>query len=424
MLLTLEQCSNPWYVHDMTDATTAEPIFFNPLDKGYAENPWPHFADLRAGDPVHHSLIGQWFLFGYDDVARLLRDPSLSVDDANLLVRDEERVATFEEALGDQERSTSMLGRDAPDHTRLRRLVSKAFTPKAITELRPTIDAMVDTALDAMAERGSTEIVADLAFPLPFDVISVMLGMPESDRDQVAAWSSALVKTLDPIISDDEIRAAVDAEFKMRALLEDVIAWKRANPADDLLTALIQAEEDGDRLTTAELRDQIQLLFVAGHETTVNLIGTGIHELLQRPEQAQILRDEPSLDANAVDELLRFVSPVQFSRRITLAPIEIDGSAIGAGEFVMAGLASANHDHAKWGPDADEIDVRRTGTAQHVAFGSGSHFCLGSSLAKLEAQSAIGRFLRRFTNARPTGEPEWNGRINLRGVETLHIDVS
>jgi cytochrome P450 len=421
--MALEQCSNRCYGRRMTD-TTAEPIFFNPLDDGYAANPWPHFAELRQHDPVHHSPIGTWFLFGYDDVSRLLRDPSLSVDDANMTVRNDEQEALFEAELGDTERSTSMLGLDAPDHTRLRRLVSKAFTPRAIAELRPTIDAMVDAALDDMAERGSTEIVADLAFPLPFDVISVMLGMPASDRDLVAAWSSALVKTLDPIISDDDVRAAAQATLAMRDLLEEVIAWKRANPADDLLTALIAAEEDGDRLTTAELRDQIQLLFVAGHETTVNLIGTGIHELLQRPDQATALRDDPSLDANAVDELLRFVSPVQFSRRITLEPIEIDGNPIGAGEFVMVSLASANHDQAKWGENADELDVRRTGTAQHVAFGSGSHFCLGSSLAKLEAQSAIGRFLRRFPDARATGAPEWNGRINLRGVERLHIDVA
>ena len=407
----------------MTDATAAAPIFFNPLDERYSSNPWPHFADLRRHEPVHHSPIGQWFLFRYEDVSRLLRDPSLSVDDANVTVRDEERLAVFQAEFGEAERSNSMLGRDAPDHTRLRRLVSKAFTPRAIAELRPTIDAMVDTALDGMAERGRTEIVGELAFPLPFDVISVMLGMPPSDRDQIAEWSSALVKTLDPIISDDEIRAAAQAEFAMRELLEDVIAWKRANPADDLLTALIAAEEDGDRLTTEELRDQIQLLFVAGHETTVNLIGTGIHELLQRPDQATELRDDPSLDASAVDELLRFVSPVQFSRRIPLAPIEIDGNTIGTGEFVLASLASANHDQAKWGASADELDVRRTGVSQHVAFGSGSHFCLGSSLAKLEAQSAIGRFLRRFPNARPVGPPEWNGRINLRGVERLEIDV-
>ncbi|MEP1123241.1 MAG: cytochrome P450 [Ilumatobacter sp.] len=411
----------------MTDtSTTAEqdtPLFFNPLQEGYAASPWSHFTEMREREPVHDLFGTQWFLFRYDDVSRLLKDPTLSVDDVNVTVHDEVRLAAVEDAFSDMERTRSMLGRDAPDHTRLRRLVSKAFTPSTIAALRPVIQDLVDTALDDMDERSSTEIVADLAFPLPFDVISVMLGMPDSDRDQVAEWSSALVKTLDPIITDEEIQAAANAERSMRALLDEVITWKRANPADDLLTALIQAEEDGDRLTASELRDQVQLLFVAGHETTVNLIGTGIHELLHRPEQTAILRDDPSLDAGAVDELLRFVSPVQFSRRITLQPIEFGGREIAAGTFVMAGLASANHDPAKWGDDADELDVRRTGAGQHVSFGSGSHYCLGASLAKLEAQVAIGSFLRRFPGAHATGDVEWNGRINLRGVERLEIAV-
>lgn len=406
----------------MTEIADA-PLFFNPLQDGYAESPWSHFAEMRDHDPVHDSFGARWFLFRYDDVTKLLRDPSLSVDDENITVHDELRLAAFEEAFADIEPTRSMLGRDAPDHTRLRRLVSKAFTPSTIAALRPVIQQLVDTALDEMDERGSTEIVDDLAFPLPFDVISVMLGMPESDKDQVAQWSSALVKTLDPIITEDEVFAAADAERNMHALLAEVIEWKRANPADDLLTALIQAEEDGDRLTATELRDQVQLLFVAGHETTVNLIGTGIHELLLRPDQAAILRDDPSVEVNAVDELLRFVSPVQFSRRITMQPIEFGGKTIGAGTFVMAGLASANRDPRKWGDDADELDVRRASPAQHVSFGSGSHFCLGASLAKLEAQVAIGSFLRRFPDARATGEVEWNGRINLRGVERLEIAV-
>ena len=404
--------------------TDVQPIFFNPLEEGYVESPWGHFDELRRREPVHHSPIGQWFLFRYDDVSALLRDPNQSVDDENIAHHNEDRLAQFEAAFGeDAERSTSMLGRDAPDHTRLRRLVSKAFTPAAIAALRPVIEELVDEALDGMEERGTTEIVHDLAFPLPFDVISVMLGMPEADKDQIAEWSSAIVKTLDPIISDEEIFAAADGDKKMSALLDEVIAWKRENPADDLLTALIQAEEDGDRLSSRELRDQVSLLFVAGHETTVNLIGTGIYELLRDPEQAAILRNDPSLDVNAIDELLRFVSPVQFSRRITMDDIEIGGHSIEKGSIVMTGLASANHDPAKWGDDAERIDVRRAGTSQHVSFGSGSHYCLGSSLARLEAQVAIGRFLRRFPDATIVGEAEWNGRINLRGIERLELSV-
>jgi cytochrome P450 len=403
--------------------TDTQPLFFNPLEEGYVANPWPHFADLRAHEPVHHSILANWFLFRYQDVSALLRDPTLSVDDANVTTHNEERMAIVEAAFGEEERSTSMLGKDAPDHTRLRRLVSKAFTPSAIAALRPVIDDLVEKTLDRMDERGTADVVAELAFPLPFDVISIMLGMPASDRDQVAKWSSALVKTLDPILTEAEMFEAADAGRNMNALLDDVIAWKRTNPADDLLTAMIAAEEDGDRLTSRELRDQVQLLFVAGHETTVNLIGTGIYELLRRPSQAEILRNDSTLDAGAVDELLRFVSPVQFSRRITLQEIEIDGHTIAEGTFVMAGLASANHDPVKWGDDAEELDVRREGAGQHVSFGSGSHYCLGASLAKLEAQAAIGGFLRRFPDATITGEPVWNGRINLRGLERLDVKL-
>ena len=409
------------YHLDMTDSST---IFFNPLEPGYVEDPYSHFAEMREHDPVHLTLVNQWLLFAYDDVSRLLRDPTLSVSNENIEVHDEDRMSKFIELAGeDFERSTSMLNVDPPDHTRLRRLVSKAFTPSSIEALRPRVQVLVDEMLDRFAARGDGDVVAELAFPLPFDVISEMLGMPESDKAQIAEWSGAVVKTLDPIITDEEIEAAVAGDRAMNAHIDEVVAWKRANPADDLLTALIAAEEDGDRLSSVELRDQVSLLFIAGHETTVNLIGTGIYELMRHPDQLALLRADPSLDVNAVDELLRFVSPVQMSRRITLQDIEFRGKTIPKGMFVLAGLASANRDPAKWGPTADDLDIRRTGTAQHLSFGSGAHYCLGSSLARLEAQVAIGTFARRFPDARIVGEPEWNGRINLRGLEHLHVAV-
>jgi cytochrome P450 len=403
--------------------TDVSPLFFNPLQPGYTEDPYPHFAEMREHDPVHLTLLNQWLLFRYDDVSTILRDPSMSVSDDKIEVLDEKRLAMFEAAGGEFERSTSMLNADPPDHTRLRRLVSKAFTPSSIEALRPRVQELVDAMLDPMAERGSGDVVTELAFPLPFDVISEMLGMPDADKDQIAAWSGAVVKTLDPVISDDEIVAAIEGSRAMDAHIDQVIAWKREHPADDLLSALIAAEEDGDRLSSVELRDQVGLLFIAGHETTVNLIGTGIHELLRHPDQLALLRDDPSLDANAVDELLRFVSPVQMSRRVVLQDVTIRGKTIPKGMFVLTGLASANRDPDKWGPTADDLDIRREGAAQHVSFGSGIHYCLGASLARLEAQVAIGTFVRRFPNARLGGEPEWNGRINLRGLEHLPVAV-
>jgi cytochrome P450 len=397
-------------------------LFFNPLQDGYTENPWAHFAEMRVHEPVHQLVLGGFALFRYEDVFTILRDPSLSVDDDNADFGDMDRRLLVDE-YGDGPNDSSMLSTDPPDHTRLRRLVSKAFTPRTIEALRPRIETMVDESLDRIEAAGGGDVVDELAFPLPFDVISEMLGMPEGDKLQLRDWSSAMVKTLDPIITEDEIRAALDSSIAMDAHLDGVIAWKRANPADDLLTALIEAGEDGDRLTTKELRDQIALLFIAGHETTVNLIGTGIYELLKHPEQCEALRADESLDASAVDELLRFVAPVQFSRRIAVVDFEVGGVQIPAGSFIQTSLASANRDPEKFGDTANELDIRRADAGQHVSFGSGIHYCVGASLAKLEGQLAVGRFIRRFPNAKMAAPPEWNGRMNLRGLEKLPVTV-
>jgi len=404
-------------------AVSDEPIIFNPLADGYVEDPFPHLSAVRAADPVHYSPLEVWALFAYEDVFRLLRDPALSVDDRNITGDNRRRIQMMEEIGGAElEQDTSILNVDPPDHTRLRRLVSKAFTPGTVEGLRPRIQEMVDASLDRMGAGGGGDVVGELAFTLPFDVISEMLGMPEADKESVRGWSEALVKTLDPVLTEDDIRAAMDASVKMNAHLDGVILWKRENPADDLLTKLIEAEEGGDRLSPVELRDQVGLLFVAGHETTVNLIGTGIYELLRNREQLELWLSKPELDARAVDELLRYVTPVQMSRRIATRDLEFRDKTIPAGAFIFAVLASANRDPAKFGADADQLDLTRDDSGQHVSFGSGAHFCLGSSLAKLEAQVAIGSFIRRFPEAN-VERVEWNGRINLRGLEKLDVSV-
>ncbi len=411
----------------MTETPTEAP-FYNPLQDGYDADPYTHQSEMRELAPVQQTLVGPWALFRHRDVFELLRDPKLSVSDDSVAPEnlETERYQKFEEMFADSdyESRQSMLSTDPPDHTRLRRLVSKAFTPRSIEQLRPSIQALVDEALDTMEAEGVTDVIEHLAFPLPFDVITEMLGMPEADQHKIRDWSEALVKTLDPIITDEEIEAAFHAGVNMNTHIEQVIEWKRSNPGDDLLTAMIEAEEDGDRLSSRELRDQVSLLFVAGHETTVNLIGTGLYELLRHPDQLALLADDPSLDANMVDELLRFVAPVQFSRRITTSDHTIDGQVITAGSFVLACLASANRDPELWGPTADELDITRDGAGQHVSFGSGAHYCLGASLAKLEAELAIGSFVRRFPTASIAGDPEWNGRINLRGLSKLPVEVA
>jgi len=406
---------------------TETPISFNPLQPDYLDDPYSHFAEVRADNPVHE-LFDRWGLFRYDDCFKLLRDPSLSVEDANSDILETDRARLHRETLVahglELERDRSMLAVDPPDHTRLRKLVTKAFTPRTIETLRDRVQNMVDETLDAMAAAGSTDVVSELAFPLPFDVINEMLGLPDADKNKINEWSGAMVKTLDPIVSPEDIKASVEGQIHMDAHIDRVIAWKRENPADDLLTRMIEAEEDGDRLTTAELVAQVTLLFIAGHETTVNLIGTGLFELLRNPEQLALWRDDEALDVNAVDELLRFVSPVQMSRRITTATIEFTGTEIPERAFVLAMLASANRDPETFGPTADQLDLTRENAGKHLAFGSGSHYCLGASLAKMEAQVAIGSFIRRFPNARLDGEHKWNGRLNLRGLESLPLRVS
>ena len=313
-----------------------EPVMFNPLQEGYIENPWPHLAELRAADPVHRLFTGQWGLFRHDDIFTLLRDPSLSVDDVNANLDEMAQTAMFEEHARDLEPDRSILNIDPPDHTRLRRLVSQAFTPRTIETLRPMVQQLVDDALNAMAAAGQADLVSGLAFSLPFDVISEMLGMPASDKIQIRDWSAAIVKTIDPVITEDEVVAAAEASRNMNRLITEVIEWKRANSADDLLSALIDAEDDGDRMSTSELRDQVALLFIAGHETTVNLIGTGIYELLRHPDQLAHLAADPALVPGAVEELLRYVSPVQLTRRIATSDLEIRGRRIPKGSFVCA----------------------------------------------------------------------------------------
>ncbi|HKH26549.1 MAG TPA: cytochrome P450 [Acidimicrobiia bacterium] len=405
-------------------ATESEPVAFNPFEPGFFEDPYRQYAVLREHDPVHRSPLEVWVLFRYDDIVGVLRDPSLSVQVDNATPTARMQLFAEQAPAEAQERGAhSILNVDPPDHTRLRRLVSKAFTPKMVHELRPRIQELVDDALETMAARGEADVIGDLAFPLPFTVISEMLGMPDRNRDEVRGWSHTLTKTLDPILSPEEVQDALVAADNMQAHIQDVLAWKRDHPAGDLLTALLAAEDEGDRLSEVELLDQILLLYVAGHETTVNQIGNATLALLGHPDQLARLRSDPELDAGAVEELLRYDSPVQFSRRITTAALQVDGKTIPAGTFTLTCLGSANHDEARWGPTADELDVTRPDAGQHMSFGNGIHHCLGSSLARTEAQVAIGTLVRRFPDLALAGEPERNGRVVLRGLESLPVTV-
>jgi cytochrome P450 len=263
---------------------------------------------------VHQSPFGPWTLLGYDDVLHILRDPELSVEEGNANL--DLRNPVFDDLLGDrpQRGQRGILNIDPPDHTRLRRLVSKAFTPNMVRGLRPRVQELVDGLLAEMAGAAEVDLIRDLAFPLPFAVISELLGMPDSNRAQLREWSHTMTATLDPIVTVEQARAAIEASDHMLEHVLAALAWKREHPADDLLSALIAAEDDGDVLSEDELLDQVVLLYIAGHETTVNLIGNGTYALLRNRAELERWQADPSLDTNAVEELLRFDSPVQFSR--------------------------------------------------------------------------------------------------------------
>jgi cytochrome P450 len=398
-------------------------VVFDPVAPEYAADPLVQLGPLREAAAVHYvERTGSFLVLRYDDVYRLSRDRTMtvSIDHARSTPAIDAERARVNNRPGRLDKT--MLRRDGDDHTRLRRLVSKAFTPRAINEWRERATTIVDGLLADADAHDQIDVIADYGLPLPAQVISEMLGMPTADIPRLRGWSHAMTKTLDPLNSPEDEAAAHDAARSMYPYIEDVIADKRQHPTNDILSALIAAEEQGDQLDNDELVAQVVLLYIAGHETTVNLIGNGLTHLFGFPDQLDALRADHGLDTNAVEELLRFDSPAQYSRRINLDPIEIGHTGIPAGSVVSLVLASANHDPRKWGPTADIINVARPGANEHVSFGGGAHHCLGAALARLEGQVALTRLVRRFPNMTPIDlEPAWAPRMVLRGVETLRV---
>jgi cytochrome P450 len=317
-----------------------------------------------------------------------------------------------------------MLRRDGEDHDRLRRLVARVFTPKAVAAWRERAESVVEGLLAEAESRPSMDVIADYALILPAQIISEMLGMPHGDIPQLRAWSHAMTKTLDPLNSPEEEAQSLAAGRCMAEYITGIVAEKRTRPGEDILTALLQAEESGDRLDHDELVAQVILLYVAGHETTLNLVGSGLTNLFAQPDQLDRLRTDPGLDANAIEELLRYDSPVRFSRRISTAAFEIGSVGIPSGAVVLLALGAANRDPDKWGPSADVVDLGRPGANEHTSFGGGAHYCIGASLARLEAQVALPRLVRRFPRMTPDyDEPAWGQRMVLRGVEQLPVHL-
>ncbi|MGD9705050.1 MAG: cytochrome P450 [Acidimicrobiia bacterium] len=402
-------------------------LLFNPFDPAFRADPYPFYDELRREEPVHVSAIGSIVLSRYEDVVATLRSNDFSRDiEANATPADPGQMLRRQlrrERLRDGTAAKTILNLDPPDHTRLRRLVSLAFTPTAIERLRPRIQTLVDEVLDRAAARGEMELVDELAFPVPFQVISELLDMPTERADELRHWSQILTAALEPTTDEAGIAAADEAGRQMGHYVSEVIEQRRRHPGDDLLSALIAAEESGDRLSFAELRAFVTLLYVAGHETTVNLIGNGTLALLRNRDQLARWRDDPSIGTKAVDELLRFDGPVQLTVRVPIVPVRFGDVEVEPGTVVMALLGAANHDPAMFA-DPHELHLDRPNAGRHLAFSAGIHYCLGASLARLEADVAIGSLVRRFPTLELLEEPSWRDRLTIRGVDRLPLAVA
>jgi cytochrome P450 len=392
-------------------------VSFNPLDAEFVADPYPTYHRLRREDPVHLNPLGFWVLTRYEDVVAILRDGRAAKEAI------QEVVAAKLGVQPSPRSALSMLDRDPPDHTRLRGLVNKAFTPRVVERLRPHIQEIVDGLLDRVEGKGGMDLMEEFAYPLPVIVICEMLGVPIADHERFKGWGLDVARGLDSVLlpPDSPVRErALAARSGLAAYFRELIAERRTSPRDDLISALIAAEEAGDTLGEDELLSTCILLLIAGHETTVNLIGNGTLALLRHPDQLRRLRETPALVTTAVEELLRFDGPVQRTARVPNADITIGGRTIKEGELVMPFIAAADRDPAQF-PDPDRLDLGRTEN-RHIAFGWGIHFCLGAPLARVEGQIAINTLVQRLPKlALATAAPEYRLSLTLRGLARLPV---
>lgn len=386
---------------------------FDPRSPEFRRDPYPYYDLLRTHAPVFHwDAWGITFLTRHEDCSELLRDNRLG--HGVMGEPSAERRPLF------NMQSNWLLFKNPPDHTRLRGLVYKAFTPRMVEQLRSVIQRITDELLAKVQTNHQMELIADLAYPLPVTAIAEMLGIPEQDRHTFHEWSDALARSLDLTEDPAVYDRATAAAATFTAYLRELTARRRVEPHNDLISALVAVEEAGDHLSEAELYGTCSLLLIAGHETTINLIGNGTLALLRHPEQLRLLQQKPTLIKTAIEELLRYDSPVQMTSRIVLEPLEISGQVFERGREVSFMLGAANHDPAVFANPAT-LDITRKNNP-HLAFGSGIHYCLGAPLARLEGQIALETLFRRMPNLALTTEtPSYRDNYVLRGLEVLPV---
>ena len=393
----------------------ADRFFVEAMSPAFREDPYPYYERFRGPSPLLRVAETIWFALGHADVTTLLRHPRMSTDE-------QQHAATEAGNALDPNRTRSLLFMDPPDHTRLRNLVARAFTPRRIEGLRATTEAITAELLDALPTDGTpVDLIPAFAYPLPVRVICRLLGIPEADEAVFTGWSHGIARSLDPsVLRSPAIDATIDqARSELRAYLGALLEFRRKSPGDDLLSGLAAVDADGDRISSGEVLSLAVLLLVAGHETTVNLIGNGMLALLRAPDQLALLRRSPELVGGAVDELLRFDGPVQITQRIATEDMEVVGCQVRRGDEILLVLGAANRDAAVFA-EPDRLDVTRD-ARRHVGFGGGIHHCLGAVLARMEAQIAVAALLERFGRIELAGAPVRRPTFTLRGLESLPI---
>ena len=404
-------------MNEHVQTAAAEPLF-NPLAPEFIRNPYPYYERLRTTDPMHLTAHGAFVASRHAEASLVLRDKRFGKDYVERTIRrygpDIMKEPVF------RSMSHWMLQQDPPDHTRLRGLVVKAFTARRVEDMRPRIQQIVDETLDRIVPQGKMDLIEDFAFRLPVTIICDMLGIPPEHREVFYAGSRDGGRILDPVpMTPAEIAQGNANNAMAQMYFHQLFELRRKSPGDDLTTQLVQAEEDGSKLSNEELTANIILLFGAGHETTVNLTGNGLLALHRNPDQLR-LRDDPSLAPNAVEELLRYDSSVQVTGRTTLEDVdEIGGIPLAKGHSVVCLLGSANRDPAVYA-DPDKLDIRRT-DIHPLSFGGGIHYCVGAQLARLEGEIAINTLLRRLPRLRidDIEDPDWLQTFVLRGLNKL-----
>jgi cytochrome P450 len=412
----------------VADVSSDGPIF-NLFDPQWSSDPFPLYAELRTRAPLHRNEFGFWVAARHADCLAILRDRGASVEREDIL--DDEDSARFDgrEGLSDEAAqreldNRSFLVRDPPDHTRLRGLVAKAFTPKVVEGLRSRTQEIVDELIDVALDEGTVDLVDQFAYPLPVRVICDLLGVPFADQDRFKVWSHALARGLDPnfLLPREVVRASAEAREQFAAYFFELLAERRRSPGDDLLSQLVAVEDGGTVLSEAELLSTCILLLVAGHETTVNLIAGGARALLEHPSQLERFRDDPSVARSGVEEMLRFVSPVQLTGRTLLQDVELGDVRIEAGQFIMLLLASGNRDPLAF-DNPEEFDVARAPN-HHLGFGFGIHHCLGAPLARMEADVALSTLVRRAPQlALASNVVTYKANVILRGMESMPVSL-